>query len=384
MTPAALNLQLIAELRQKHIIQSDAVERAFLATPRHLFVPHINLEEAYRDDAIITKTQDGAPISSCSQPAIIAIMLEQLDVRAGMNVLEIGAGTGYNAALLGQLAGESGHVTTIDIDEDIVAQARKNLQEVDARNVTVLCADGGHGYATHAPYDRIILAVGAWDITPAWFAQLKDGGRLVLPLGLSTRQYAIAFDKHGDRLRSHNLQICGFMRLRGEFAGDATLKVVEGYTIGGEQVESLDWRALLALMQQPARKHPTPFSDEKTSGAFLDYLMLREPMLMLLPNDQATFNFAYALHQPIMHSVVLLINQDRQQWDTIAHVRVHGSDAAYQTLQRHIASFNAAQHPSLIRSSITAYPIHHAPTPTASQWLVRRKWMAYLITPEAK
>jgi protein-L-isoaspartate(D-aspartate) O-methyltransferase len=380
-TPAALNLQLITELRQKHIVQSDAVECAFLATPRHLFVPHVSVEEAYRDEAIVTKAQDGAPISSCSQPAIIAIMLEQLDVRAGMNVLEIGAGTGYNAALLGQLVGDMGHVTTIDIDEDIAAQARKNLQEAQASNVEVICADGGYGHVARAPYDRLILTVGASDLTPAWFAQLKAGGRIVLPLGLSARQYSIAFDKRSDVLRSHSLKLCGFMRLRGTFASADTLKVTDDYMLGGQQLAQLDTDKLFQLVRQPSQKHGLPFGDTEKLGDLLDYIALREPMLMFIPKDKTYFNFAYVLCTPALDSVALLVNQDMRQWDHIAHVWTYGTDDTYRTLLQHIASFQANGQPSLLHSTILAYPSGHAPTPTPTQWLVRRQWMEYLITP---
>src|SRR5260221_1398136 len=106
---------------------SPAVERALLAVPRHLFLPGIPLRDAYADIAIPTHWEDGVPVSSASQPAIVALMLEQLRVEPGMRVLEVGAGTGYNAALLAELAGPHGRVVTLDIDAEIVAEARAHL-----------------------------------------------------------------------------------------------------------------------------------------------------------------------------------------------------------------------------------------------------------------
>ncbi len=111
---------LIDELARRDALHDPAVRAALLAVPRDRFLPDEPLERAYADDAIPTKfTPDGTAISSASQPAIVALMLEQLAVAPGMRALEIGAGTGYNAALLRTLVGPTGHVTTIDIDTDI-------------------------------------------------------------------------------------------------------------------------------------------------------------------------------------------------------------------------------------------------------------------------
>src|SRR5215204_4057723 len=122
----------------------------------------------------------GRPISSSSQPAIMAVMLDQLDVRPGQRVLEIGTGTGYNAALLAELVGGSGAVTTVDIDADLVEQAGRNLDAAgvggvdvvrgdgSAGGVDVVRGDGSAGWPDAAPYDRIILTAAARDLAPAW------------------------------------------------------------------------------------------------------------------------------------------------------------------------------------------------------------------------
>ena len=215
-----LNEALIARMKGYGNLQSPAIEGAFRAVPRHLFLPEIPCEQAYADDAIPTKRlASGESISSSSQPSMMAIMLEQLGLQPGQNVLEIGAGTGYNAALMAHLVGPTGRVTTVDIDDDIVAVARDHLRAAGCGRVRVVQADGAEGYAAGAPYDRIILTVGAWDIAPAWREQLAPDGRLVLPLALNGPQLAAAFEQRGDILESTSLAVCGFMRLRGPFAG---------------------------------------------------------------------------------------------------------------------------------------------------------------------
>src|SRR5262249_53872868 len=125
---AELRRTLLGTVRDRGAARDEAVARALLTVPRHAFLPDIAIDQGYRDDAIVTKRdRDGVPISSSSQPTIMAIMLDQLGVEPGHRVLEIGAGTGYNAALLAQLVGPAGEVTSIDIDEDVVERARAGL-----------------------------------------------------------------------------------------------------------------------------------------------------------------------------------------------------------------------------------------------------------------
>jgi protein-L-isoaspartate(D-aspartate) O-methyltransferase len=195
------------------------VEAAFRAVPRHGFLPNVDISDVYTDRAFPSKHADGKPISSSSQPAITAIMLEQLALEPGHCVLEIGAGTGYNAALIAHLVGNGGQVVTIDIDQDVVVAARQHLAAAGFDRVDVRCTDGGYGYPGGAPFDRIILTASAWDITPAWFEQLALGGRLVLPLSLRQVQQSVAFERHQAHLESVSVADCGFMPLRGDFAG---------------------------------------------------------------------------------------------------------------------------------------------------------------------
>ena len=193
---------------------------ALLTVPRHLFVPEVGMAEAYRDDAIVTKRNaDGVPVSSSSQPTIMALMLDQLGLAPGHRVLEIGAGTGYNAALLAELVGPAGEVVSLDIAPDVVERARKSLSTAGYGRVDVVCADGAHGHAERAPYDRIIATVGVWDLAPAWLDQLAPGGRIVVPLDLHGAQVSVALERDGGGWVGRSLVPCGFMQLRGELAG---------------------------------------------------------------------------------------------------------------------------------------------------------------------
>jgi protein-L-isoaspartate(D-aspartate) O-methyltransferase len=212
------NRRLVSALKQRGCIRTAVVERAFLNTPRHLFLQGIPLERAYADQAVPTKIVDNRAVSSASQPAMIAIMLEQLALQPGHTVLEIGAGTGYNAALMARLVGPNGRVISLDIDEDLVEGARAHLAALGLHQARAVQGDGGYGYPPASPYDRIILTVGAEDISPHWWAQLKPGGRLVLPLQIGAGQKSIAFDLVHDHLVSDSVRECAFIKLRGEFA----------------------------------------------------------------------------------------------------------------------------------------------------------------------
>jgi protein-L-isoaspartate(D-aspartate) O-methyltransferase len=276
-TDQQLRDRLLAGLRSKELLRDDRVADALATVPRHLFLPGIEPEEAYADEAVVTKRDAGGqPVSSASQPAIVALMLEQLDVRPGQRVLEIGAGTGYNAALLAHLAGPSGHVTTVDLDEDIVAEAREHLAAAGAGQVEVVQADGGLGWAPGAPYDRIILTVGAPDIMPGWATQLAAGGRLVLPLSLRAGlQYAVAFDQAGDHLDSVSVLPCGFMRLRGAFAE--------------EQPPPLSDAERADLFAEPGEPLATgeAITVPELFGGLGVWLTIHEPGLRRLPVDSA-------------------------------------------------------------------------------------------------
>lgn len=217
----SMNDALIDSLKAEGTIHSPSVEEAFRRVPRHHFLPGINGGRVYQDDAIATHFAEGTEvsISSSSQPTIMALMLEQLQVAPGMRILEVGAGTGYNAALLAQLAGGGENVWTVDMDEPFCAEARVHLAAAGISNVHVVCADGWGGWPDAAPYDRIIGTFSAHDISPRWFEQLREGGRLALPWGAPDRQQrSAAFRKENGRLIMESLHFCSFMPIRGAHA----------------------------------------------------------------------------------------------------------------------------------------------------------------------
>jgi protein-L-isoaspartate(D-aspartate) O-methyltransferase len=220
---AALRRDLVGHLREAGHLRDDRVADAFAAVPRELFLAdHVarhGLAEAYRDDAIVTRRDPatGAPTSSSSQPAIMAEMLEMLDLRRGQRVLEIGAGTGYNAALLAHLVGDEGRVTSVELDADTAVSARRALVSAGV-SARVEVADGATGWPDAAPLDAIIATASTGVLPRAWFDQLRPGGRLVVPLRLSPvvfwLQAVTAFRKVAHGFDQVGVTGGGFMALR--------------------------------------------------------------------------------------------------------------------------------------------------------------------------
>src|SRR5260370_5699423 len=132
------------------------------------------MESVYQDQPLVIQIdQQGRPTSSSSQPSMMAIQLEALDLESGQSVLEIGAGTGYNAALIGVLVGQGGEVTSIDIDGDLVLEASKMLARAGANNVRILQEDGFVGCLAYAPYDRILATCSVGAIPRALFHHMQ-------------------------------------------------------------------------------------------------------------------------------------------------------------------------------------------------------------------
>ncbi|MEY9211923.1 methyltransferase, FxLD system [Thermobifida halotolerans] len=216
---------------------ADNVRDAMRAVPRHLFTPGASLEEAYADDVVRMKHgADGTVLSSVSAPSVVALMLDQLRVEPGHRVLEIGSG-GYNAALLAELVGPDGEVTSVDIDPDVVARARAALAATGYDRVRVVCGDGESGAAERAPFDRIVVTVEAWDIPPAWVEQLAGGGRLVLPLRVRGLTRSVVLEREGDHLADRGYELCGFVPMQG--AGERRERRVPVHGEPGARIELL-------------------------------------------------------------------------------------------------------------------------------------------------
>ncbi len=279
-SPPASADTLIAVLKQNGLLDARR-EAAFRAVPRAVFLPDLPPETVYLDQAVPIKTdEDGTVLSSSSQPSMMAIMLRQLRLQPGMNVLEIGAGSGYNAALMQHLVGDNGKVTSIEIDAQIAEAARQNLQRASMGEVLVVDGDGSTGYAPRASYDRIIATAGIWDVPQAWVRQLKPRGLLVAPLWVDGFEVSAALMLQGDgSLFSEDNRLCGFLRLRGHAAGPEHSVRIGTSALYLYATDALDSTAVHLLLSDDAE---TTFINTRLSvldywQGFLPYLVLNVP-----------------------------------------------------------------------------------------------------------
>ncbi len=195
------------QLRRRGIVD-ERVLAAMEAIPRELFIPAARQADAY----------DDAPVSighgqTISQPYMTALMAQCLELRGHEKVLEVGAGSGYHAAVLGALAAR---VVAVELIPELAEQARANLAAAGrGANIRVVCADGSLGFPEEAPYDGISVAAGAPEVPPALLEQLNDPGRLAIPIGEIDEQVLRIYTRFEGRLLSRDSAACRFVPLRG-------------------------------------------------------------------------------------------------------------------------------------------------------------------------
>lgn len=233
-TTAAIANRLTAyaeRLRQQGAIRTDPVARAFATVPRHLFVNAIYnggdrilvgddpsnevLDRIYSDRSLMTHVpaDEAGGYSSASQPSLVAKMIEALDLQPGMRVLEIGAGTGYNAALITTITGA--HVVTVDISETVAREAAHALKRAGIGHVTAIHGDGYLGHPEASPYDRIIVTCGVTGASPRWLDQLTPAGFALIPTAHGGLHPILAITRFSDAVHGRAVMSADFMTAAG-------------------------------------------------------------------------------------------------------------------------------------------------------------------------
>jgi protein-L-isoaspartate(D-aspartate) O-methyltransferase len=369
--------RLVALLRESGVAPARVIA-AFGRVARHHFLPGVEPEAVYVDDAVVTRIEDrGIPTSSSSQPTLMAAMLAALDVRPGDRVLEVGTGTGFNAALLADLAGPEGQVTSVELQPEVAEAARENLRTAGgegggaagpgaagregsrggAAPVEVVCADGAH--PPGGPYDRIMVTAGCWSLPPALVGALKDGGVLVAPLRVNGVEVAVPLRREGQVLAGTGGVPCGFMPMRGGPERPWRWELGTGGGAAADADLGTEGRgAVDRLLAVPARPLPDP--DLGAGGPDLDALMwlgLRgDPLITIVrawpaPGERPPWLVGLAS----LPGSLLIFELDRGG-GALHGLELHGGDAALRAATTGLDAWRAAGSPGARDMHVTVEP----------------------------
>jgi protein-L-isoaspartate(D-aspartate) O-methyltransferase len=201
--------RLVQHLRTDIGIKDERVLSAIAAIPRHLFVPEVLRSQAYKDNALPIAAKQ-----TISQPAIVARMTELLDLEPSHRVLEIGAGSGYQTAVIAAIVKR---VFAVERIHELYSTALPRLRSLGFNHVSMICSDGTEGWKTYAPYDRILVAAGGPEIPQPLVDQLVVGGKLVLPVGEGKEeQRLVRVTKTEDGFSTEDFGPCSFVPLIGK------------------------------------------------------------------------------------------------------------------------------------------------------------------------
>ncbi|MBC7108258.1 MAG: protein-L-isoaspartate O-methyltransferase [Methanomassiliicoccales archaeon] len=205
--------RMIRSLIEKGYLTKPDVIKAMEKVPRHLFVPEGIRRSAYIDTPL--SIGEGQTISA---PHMVALMVETLDLHPGMKVLEVGGGSGYHAAVMGELVRPDGHVYSVERIESLAERAKRNLKEAGYDDiVTIVVGDGSKGLKEYAPFDRICVAAAAPGVPEPLKQQLADDGKLLVPVGGRWYQDLILVERKQNKYLQMNLGGCVFVPLIGEY-----------------------------------------------------------------------------------------------------------------------------------------------------------------------
>ncbi|UZE93071.1 MAG: methyltransferase domain-containing protein [Candidatus Nealsonbacteria bacterium] len=353
-----LRKKLVKELVKNKAIRSQKVKRAFQKVPRHLFLRGIDLKKVYGDFSIITKKIGVCPMSSSTQPSLMASMLENLQLWKGMKVLEIGTGTGYNAAILSEIIQDPKKVFTIDIDPDTVKNARSNLTKTGYRGITIKCLDGTKGLPIHSPYDRIIVTCSVKDFPESWIKQLKEGGIIVAPIGVNGAQITPALLKQGGILISFSTTLGGFMEMRSKTYQELLTErtgLSKKLLVCTEHPEFFDEDKIISLLRKGHKERALPSKGITLFKRydFFVFLSLHEKKSVELSLEEEEKDFGFE------DSAIGIVDLKRESACLISkncRLLTYGNNYAYKIVLSLADKWDDLKKPGVDRLQIFVYP----------------------------
>lgn len=367
---------------------SEATQRAYLGTPRHKFVRRYrrwgvkewgevndaNLEEhlatIYADGALVLFGDEDSDVpSTISQPSFVLRMLDMLQLEPGQRVFELGAGSGWNAALIGHLVGPEGRVYSLELIPEMAQAAAATMETLGIENVNVIEGDGGEAYAAGAPYDRAIFTAGAYDLPRPFFDQIKEGGLLLIVIKSGGGGDTLfLLQKRHDHFESLEGLPCGFVQMRGKYQLD-DLKPVELETLP-------EWPE---LQSKPVNKRSFWWSG-KGKGDFLwrtlgvrSFLGITEPTFRayktVKQDERSREEHYFGLWDAEEQSLVVAKDD---------YLLSYGNTAAEERLLNTLEQWVKLGMPGAASFALKVYPIELPLTAGENEWIVRRKESQFL------
>ncbi len=367
---------------------SEATQKAYLETPRHLFVKRFrewgtqdwhkinddNLEEhlatLYADRALILFGEDDENIqSTISQPSFVLRMLDMLQIEPGHKVLELGAGSGWNAAMAGYLVGPEGYVCSLEIIPEVAQMAADTIEQLDIQNVHIIEADGGEGYKVRSPYDRAIFTASAYDLPHHFFKQMRDDSLLLIILkteGGADNLFLLR--KRAEHFESIDAMQCGFVQMKGKYQIDdlepANLDDLPGWDElkdkeisqrsfwwGGKGQAGFQWRTLgirsfLSATEPYFRAFKTKRTCERTREEHYFGLWDKENHSLVITKDDCLYSY--------------------------------GNSIAEKRFMKDIKKWVELGMPSLVSFQLKIYPVDYPLIAGENQWIVKRNESQFL------
>jgi protein-L-isoaspartate(D-aspartate) O-methyltransferase len=367
---------------------SEATQKAYLETPRHQFVRRYrqwgvkewseaneaNLEEhlatLYSDRALVLFGDDDNEVpSTISQPSFVLRMLDMLQLERGQKVFELGAGSGWNAALMGNLVAPDGCVYSLELIPEVAQRADATMKELGIKNVNVIEGDGGEGYAAGAPYDRAIFTAGAYDLPHPFFEQIKEGGLfLVVIKSEGGGDTLVLLRKEPDHFESIDSMACGFVQMKGKYQLDSLKPIpledlpewpdlkdklihTRPFWWGGKGKEDFPWRTL----------------------GVRSYLGITEPTFrafkMKRPEGQIRERHYFGLWDQEQKSLVIAKDD---------LLLTYGNPTAEERLLNALERWIKLGMPSAASFALKIYPVDFTLTANENEWIVKRQESQFL------
>lgn len=372
---------------------SRATEKAYLETPRHAFVSRYrewgtkewhtisaeNLNEhlamLYASRPLLLSGDDDEDVrSTISEPIFVLRMLDMLQLEPGQRVFELGAGSGWNAALIGNIVGPSGHVYSLEIIPELARQASETIKTLGIETVSIIDGDGGDGYAPGAPYDRATFTAGTYDLPRHFYQQIKQDGLLLIVIkSEGGGDTLFILKKVGDHFESTEAMQCGFVQMRGKYHVEnldpidlesmpewATLQHQERSRIpfwwGGQGNDSFLWRTL----------------------GIRSFLGITEPLFQAFKTGKTKDNpyeeHYFGLWDKSVDSLVIAKDD---------YLISYGSLAAKERLIQDIEHWVQLGMPTPSSFALQVYPVDSPLETGANQWLVKRAESQFLWSLES-